>query len=431
MLKDRCVKSQIFSRSEGVKVFKKLELSGWRQFEKIDIDFHSRLTILTGVNGSGKTTILNILNKDFAWHRSFIGVPIRNQKTGGFIIWSGLKVNEQLDYKVSENVKIGVISYKDGQSCDLKVNTEVSTKFEISYEYRNNPRRNHVDGIHISSHRPFYLYTSVEHLRSRPITRREAFSDYIVKNRSRFSGNNHDKSPNYSIKESLLSFTLGFGNDVVERDDEAVALFKGFEEILRRVLPPKLGFENLSIRSAEIVLVTKSGDFLLDAVSGGVASIIDLAWQLHLFDKENFVITIDEPENHLHPEMQRSLLPNFLEAFPNVQFIISTHSPFIISSVPESNVYVLDYNAENRVESMLLENVEKSGGANDILRDVLGLETTLPIWTEEKINSIINKYSQQGINNDNIKAFKEELNEVGLGKYIPSSLITLLDEGVK
>ncbi|MBP7722945.1 MAG: AAA family ATPase, partial [Alphaproteobacteria bacterium] len=42
---------------------------------------------------------------------------------------------------------------------------------------------------------------------------------------------------------------------------------------------------------------------------------------------------IDEVENHLHPSMQRQVLGDFLEAFPNVCFIVSTHSPLIVGSV--------------------------------------------------------------------------------------------------
>ncbi|MFL1399228.1 AAA family ATPase, partial [Acinetobacter baumannii] len=61
-------------------------------------------------------------------------------------------------------------------------------------------------------------------------------------------------------------------------------------------------------------------------------SIIDLAWQIFLYshDKDEFVVTIDEPENHLHPSMQRSLLNDFVKAFPKAQFIVVTHSPFIV-----------------------------------------------------------------------------------------------------
>ena len=47
--------------------FKALRISDWKQFQNIDIDFHERLTILTGANGSGKTTLLHLLAKHFGW----------------------------------------------------------------------------------------------------------------------------------------------------------------------------------------------------------------------------------------------------------------------------------------------------------------------------------------------------------------------------
>ena len=42
--------------------FSKLILNNWQQFESIDIDIHDRLTIVTGANGCGKTTILNLFS---------------------------------------------------------------------------------------------------------------------------------------------------------------------------------------------------------------------------------------------------------------------------------------------------------------------------------------------------------------------------------
>lgn len=66
-----------------------------------------------------------------------------------------------------------------------------------------------------------------------------------------------------------------------------------------------------------------------------------------MYDNErgdSFLVIVDEIENHLHPSMQRSILPNLVKAFPSAQFIVTTHSPFVVNSVIDSSVYALKYN---------------------------------------------------------------------------------------
>ena len=91
------------------------------------------------------------------------------------------------------------------------------------------------------------------------------------------------------------------------------------------------------------------------------------------------LVLTDEPENHLHPELQTCLLPSLIQAFPRAQFIVATHNPFIVSSVANSNVYVLDF-LNRRVESTMLDLVDKSGSSNALLRDVLALPNPIPVW---------------------------------------------------
>jgi len=52
------------------------------------------------------------------------------------------------------------------------------------------------------------------------------------------------------------------------------------------------------------------------------------------------LLLIDEAENHLHPKWQKVFLQNIQKLFPKLQIIVSTHSPFIVSSVDTSRVYV-------------------------------------------------------------------------------------------
>jgi len=47
--------------------FLRLQVHDWRQFGSVDLQFHPRLTVLTGANASGKTTLLNLLARHFQW----------------------------------------------------------------------------------------------------------------------------------------------------------------------------------------------------------------------------------------------------------------------------------------------------------------------------------------------------------------------------
>lgn len=52
------------------------------------------------------------------------------------------------------------------------------------------------------------------------------------------------------------------------------------------------------------------------------------------------LLMIDEAENHLHPKWQKTFINSILDIFPNLQIIVTTHSPFIVSSVKNARVYV-------------------------------------------------------------------------------------------
>ncbi|MCT4666221.1 MAG: AAA family ATPase [Flavobacteriales bacterium] len=412
-------------------MFKKIRINTWRQYENIDIDFHPRLTIITGANGAGKTTILGLLNRHFGWPSQLVGTPKKDKKTGRLKFFSDF--GKDLFSSESSNVNrnnqnvVGNISYINGTNTNIMVPTQVGSTYGIQFS-----SQQPISGFHIPSHRPIYKYQNVPNISTQAISKQMAYQNYRSVKHQRYQGSSSiPKSETYFIKETLISLaTFGYGNQIVSRNDEAVRIFEGFQDVLKNVLPPKLGFEKISIRIPEVILETKSGEFAMDAVSGGIASIIDLAWQIFMFENNNqpFCVTFDEPENHLHPEMQKSLLPNFLKAFPRAQFIIASHNPFIISSVPDSKVYVLNYNENNKVSSILLDNIEKSGSANDILRDVLGIESTKPEWVNNQIDEILNKYSEKGITPENIEQFKSELKRVGLEKFVHTSVADLIQK---
>jgi hypothetical protein len=234
---------------------------------------------------------------------------------------------------------------------------------------------------------------------------------------------------------------MGEGNSILQPDSRQKHAYDGFTDVLRKVLPASLGFLELSVRPPDIVMVTRSGEFLIDAASGGVVTLIELAALIYgcslrseVEGGQPFVTVIDEPENHLHPSLQRSLFTKLTSAFPQVQFIVATHSPFMVSSLKDSNVYVLRYESievasdrteSSRVVSTRLDHVNRAGTASEILRDVLGVPVTVPEWVEADLNSIVEKYQTQPITEALLGHLKEELKAAGLDDLFGEALAGL------
>lgn len=196
------------------------------------------------------------------------------------------------------------------------------------------------------------------------------------------------------------------------------------------MLPPTLGFRGLSIRSLEIVLECDSGDFMIDGASGGLSTLIDLAWQIYMFASEDaggFTVLIDEIENHLHPTMQRSILSDFLAAFPSTRFIVSTHSPLIVTSVRDCAVYALRYNAETQVVSERLEFENRAATAPQVLDEVLGVSTTIPVWAEQELEAVLQGLAGKTLNEELFTEVREALRAIGLQHFVPEALGRLLD----
>ncbi len=429
--------------------FESIRFGGWRQFRQVRIDFHPRLTVITGANGAGKTTILDLLNRHFGWRGQFIATPKgRGPKSSESEylsdLWKMLALSEDGDFETDEMDEqslsppridepnadegrrvIGSISYTNNNAADISVPVKVSAQYQPKVQ-----GQQAVKGLHIPSHRTLFGYQPVQSISTTPKQRQELFNEYANLVRNAYYGERGDRTPSFLLKSALITLAnFGSGNEFIEPLDWARDIFVEFQEVLKIVLPPSLGFEKITIRWPEVVLITKTGEFSIDAVSGGVTAIIDLAWQMFTFAPrdEEYVVTIDEPENHLHPELQRSLIPNLLAAFPKIKFVVATHNPFIVSSVPDSNVYVLRYDIHHRVRSRRLENVNKAGTSNDLLMDVLGLSNTLPIWVERRLEDIVGRYQKMEFSKPMLRQLRSELRSIGMEEYAANAIARIAD----
>lgn len=418
--------------------FRQLRLEGWRQFEEIKIDFDDRLTIITGANGAGKSTILRLLAQHFGLQNSLLSTPTYGE-TGLLSYISGIfglarnRFASPLGLRIpSRNTAltdIGTLMYSNLQVAQIGIPLNGGASYNVTISAQQN-----VQGLHIGSHRPVQAYQQVTSIPTNAISAERAYQLFDQETKQRYQNGNSQFSPIFRMKEALISMaTFGPGNQYVQRNDGVARLFDEFKQILSQLLPTSIGFRDISVRIPDVVMVTDTGDFMLDAASGGLMSLIELAWQIFLYahDKEEFVVTMDEPENHLHPSMQRSLLRRLVSAFPGAQFVVATHSPFIVSSVRESSVYVLKYSdphdyeqpgVNSKVISIELDQANKAATASEILRGVLGVPVTLPEWAEDDLRLIAGDFEIDSLNSQGIADLRHRLDEAGLGEYYPEAL---------
>lgn len=150
-----------------------------------------------------------------------------------------------------------------------------------------------------------------------------------------------------------LKFQQSMANNEGCKDDvETIAKwFEGFENILKRLFGDdalKLSFD---YKNYVFYIEKTDGRFPLTDLSDGYSSALDIVADiiLKMQDGVNVVRTydvpgmvfIDEIETHLHLKLQREILPLLTSIFPKIQFVVTTHSPFVLSSVENAVVYDL------------------------------------------------------------------------------------------
>ena len=86
------------------------------------------------------------------------------------------------------------------------------------------------------------------------------------------------------------------------------------------------------------------------------------------------VVMIDEVDLHLHPGWQQTILGDLVRTFPQIQFIVSTHSPQIVSTVMPDQIRVIDW--QDNKPSLIPVKFSQGAEFQKILLDVLGVESS-------------------------------------------------------
>ncbi|WP_204103508.1 MULTISPECIES: AAA family ATPase [Spirulina sp. CCY15215] len=364
-----------------------LTMKNFRGFDDITIDFEqNEPTIFVGVNGVGKSSILDCLV-----FLLFI-ITVKNDITSGFFrIEDSYLSNLKNEIKNNENfmeIKIKNILKPKLIGWGFRVSKQKSSKNIIDFLQIQNIamlKQEIKTGLKDNKNYNIPLFVSY------PIHR--TFSNALL-----------NKKVKYEY-ENLFNQVSAYNNIFSDRKDDFTSLFndcrsleeleyeklikdrsyqnpylKGIRDAIYTFLDGFSGFQVQRRNNEKIprMIIEKRGKTLrLNQLSEGekcvLAMVGDLARRLAIANpgrsnplEGEGIVLIDEIELHLHPQWQRSIINNLTKTFPNCQFIITTHSPQVISEVRQ--VHLLYETDEGKI---LCDPVRTYGKDSNIILETL------------------------------------------------------------
>lgn len=161
-------------------------------------------------------------------------------------------------------------------------------------------------------------------------------------------------------------------------------------------IPEYSNFRVTRIPVPHMIVDKKGKEFRLNQLSDGeknmIAMIGDIARRLSMSNPSmknplegDGVVLIDEIDLHLHPAWQRVIISKLTEVFPKCQFIVTTHSPQILSHVKADHVFLLVQNDDNMD---VIKPTESYGKSSDrLLEDILGVESR-PLSVKKELQQL-------------------------------------------
>lgn len=317
----------------------KIRIYKLRHLENIDIDLSAeepKHLLLTGKNGVGKTTILNAIK----WWLSSI-----QSNTFSEVIERKNKIetlSNQLKNISNEEKKI--IIENELKKLYSHMNSEVDLIF--SGEDKN-----------LSSIFDYGKFILAYYGANRQIDLEIPKGAEKVELKERYF---LEDNPSSIFLKYLVDLKTQQSFARNEKELEVVenieAWFTRLENALKTILDDesinlKFDYKNYDFK----ILQEGREPYTLSELSDGYSSIINIISDLilrmdknraseeknYIFDTEGIVL-IDELETHLHIELQKKILPFLTQFFPNVQFIVTTHSPFVLTSIDNAVIYDLE-----------------------------------------------------------------------------------------
>jgi predicted ATPase len=393
-----------------------LSLANCGGFENINITFESDVTLIAGVNGVGKSTVL----------RAIAVILSRTQRRIGLTMSKPASLNQ-------DDIFIGT---KSASIVAAMINQGKNVRAE--FVQRASPRANKkFDLFGVAEKESFsdclaVYFTPKRQLPGQPRSLPDARPFDVS---MAFSGALHDRE--IELREFMYWFRTQERLGTAE-EPRRLKVLDALRSVVTDLVPE---FSNLRVQEQPRLgfVVDKRGQpFYLHQLSDGerglLALVFDLTRRLAIANPDSnnpisegvALVLIDEIELHLHPKWQRNVLQRLCDIFKACQFVVTTHSPLVLGEVPARCVRFLEF-VDGKVK-VFIPSEAYGMDANRILQEFMGAPVRNRQVEEEltKLFELIDNEEFDGAR-DAISRLEEKLGSAEPELTRASSLIRFLE----
>ena len=388
---------------------RKIHIKEYNGLKNLNINFKSNdkildTIILIGVNGSGKTRILESIYHCFKIFKStIVDLELFYEKNENEVLESlmdseGLteiekEMQKDIDYiDCLRNIKYYNEDYKEGknQNINSKIISQSFKKLKIFPKIIYVPTEINFQKVEIASPMLVQEYSFLNIVDSILI---KDVPSYIA-TRIMEMANEQENTPMGEIR---------------------AAVFKEINEIFE-ILDLDIKISGISKNAKSIPIFTNSSgdEFDINELSSGEKQLFLRTLAIKMLNPENSIILIDEPELSLHPKWQQRIVDVYKKIGKNNQIIIATHSPHILGSVKKENIMLLDKDDDGKIVVRTGDELYDSYGqpTERILEDIMGLKTTRNQEIFDKLEKIREMVNEDKYETDDFKKEYGDLKEI-------------------
>ena len=375
---------------KSVKGIKDLELSFKKDDKILD------LIVLAGVNGSGKTTILEAI-KDFF-----------NNKNINFGDIEKSNVNLKIFFEDFEKKQIEEAEKSSIDNYEHKLQDFFSALQSYEYNRKNNGEYYSYLIAKFFENPPKIIYVPAENKFEEIQTYSTTLSkeyEFINTINSNVIGD----IPSYIATRRNYLATIEENLTMKEVTNKVVNEINSIFNILE--LDAKLKGFSKDEKTLPIFENSAGEEFDINDLSSGEKQLFLRTLSIKMLEPNNSIILIDEPELSLHPKWQQRIIEVYNKIGENNQIIVATHSPHILGSVSNENIFILYRNENGKIETKTGDELDSSYGqpVERVLKDIMGLESVRTPKIDRDIQELRKLVDKDKYNTDD---FKEKYNNL-------------------